>query len=167
MKSYFAHCATLDELKKAYKAAAVANHPDLGGDTATMQGINAEYAARFEELKRQQNTAAADDTTGAAKATTESPEDFINIISHLLRMDGITVELCGRWLWISGNTMAHKDALKACGCRWSSSKKMWSWHFAEDGARWHKSHYSMNSIRSKYGSERFNARNTDAANLTA
>ena len=39
MTNIFAACKTLDELKKAYKAAALKNHPDLGGDTATMQAI--------------------------------------------------------------------------------------------------------------------------------
>lgn len=43
MTNIFAACKTLDELKKAYKAAALKNHPDLGGDTATMQQINAEF----------------------------------------------------------------------------------------------------------------------------
>ena len=64
MTTYFINCKTLDELKKSYKAAAMKYHPDMGGDTATMQAINAEYEARFEVLKRSQNTQAAEDTTG-------------------------------------------------------------------------------------------------------
>lgn len=52
MTTYFMNCKNLDELKKAYKAAAMKYHPDMGGDTATMQAINAEYEARFEVLKR-------------------------------------------------------------------------------------------------------------------
>lgn len=152
---YFTNCQTLDELKKAYKAAAMKHHPDVGGDTATMQQINAAYEARFEELKRRQNTRAAEDTTGRTQATSESAADFIAIINALLHLDGLEVELCGRWLWIGGDTRKHKEALKAAGCRWSSSKKLWSWHFAEDGARWHKGHYSMAQIRSKYGSTTF------------
>ena len=149
---YFSNCATLDELKKAYRAAAMANHPDRGGDTATMQRINAEYAARFEELKRVQNEAAAADTTGRTKATAESAGDFIQIITELLKMEGLTVELCGRWLWIGGETMKHKEQLKGLGCRWSSSKKLWSWHFAEDGDTWHRGKRTMKQIRQKYGS---------------
>ena len=155
MTKYFVNCKNLDELKKAYKAAAMKNHPDMGGDTATMQAINAEYEARFEVLKRSQNEQAAADTTGRSHATTESAGDFIAIISALLKLDGITVELCGRWLWIGGETMKNKEALKAAGCRWSSTKKLWSWHFAEDGSRWHKGTKTMSQIRSKYGSTTF------------
>lgn len=36
MTQYFAGCKNLDELKRAYKAAAMKHHPDMGGDTATM-----------------------------------------------------------------------------------------------------------------------------------
>lgn len=35
MTTYFMNCKNLDELKKAYKAAAMKYHPDMGGDTAT------------------------------------------------------------------------------------------------------------------------------------
>ena len=52
-------------------------------------------------------------------------------------------------------TPATLDELKATGCRWSQNKKMWSWHHAEDGAKWHKTNYSMNRIRTKYGSQIF------------
>lgn len=134
MTTYFMNCKNLDELKKAYKAAAMKYHPDMGGDTATMQAINAEYEARFEVLKRSQNEQAAEDATGQTKATTESAGDFIAIVSALLKLDGLEIELCGRWLWIGGETRKHKDALKAAGCRWSSQKKLWSWHYAEDGS---------------------------------
>ena len=155
MTKYFANCRTLDELKKVYKHLAQKHHPDVGGDTRTMQEINAEYEARFEVLKRSQNEQAAEDTTGKARATTESAGDFIAIIDHLLKLDGLEIELCGRWLWIGGDTKKHKEALKACGCRWSSSKKLWNWHFAEDGDKWHRGSKSMSQIRSKYGSTTF------------
>ena len=162
---YFDHIKTLDELKKAYKALAMKHHPDVGGDTATMQRINAEYEARFEALKCQQNTAAAEDKSGKTHATAESAADFIAIIDALLKLDGLEVELCGRWLWIGGETKKHKEALKAAGCRWSSTKKLWNWHFAEDGGRWHKGTRTMDEIRSKYGSTSFTRR--ESAELTA
>ena len=149
---YFTNCATLDDLKRAYRAAAMQNHPDRGGNVETMQAINAEYEKRFEELKHHQNAAAAADTTGKTRATTETAGDFIRIVSELLKLDGLTVELCGRWLWISGDTLKHKEQLKAIGCRWSSTKKMWSWHFAEEGDTWSRGRRSMDQIRRKYGS---------------
>lgn len=77
------------------------------------------------------------------------------IIAVLLSLDGLEVELCGRWLWIGGETRRHKEALKAAGCRWCSKKGLWSWHFPEDGVKRRRKTSSMNEIRNKYGSQRF------------
>lgn len=100
-----------------------------------------------------------------AKATTETPEEFREIVSKLIVIDGLDIELCGSWLWIGGNTMAHKDELKALGCRWSRNKGMWHWHHNEDGARWSRGRSTMGDIRAKYGSERLTY--TDRRELVA
>lgn len=158
---FFAACTTLDELKKEYRRLAMIHHPDHGGDTATMQAINGEYSEAFARLKDQHN-AAADE----AHQTTETPEEFIAIISQLLRFPGLIVELCGSWLWITGETYAVRDQLKAAGCRWSSSKKAWYWHHPEEGHRWHKGTATMSDIRTKYGSQTYKGR-TAAEAITA
>ena len=148
--TYFTNCKTLDELKKEYRRLAMIHHPDVGGDTATMQQINRDYEARFQVLRMAHNEQADE-----AHQTTEAPEEYIQIIETLLRMDGLEVELCGSWLWIGGNTMAHKEELKAAGCRWSSSKKLWYWRHEEEGRKWHKGKRTMSEIRAKYGSQTF------------
>lgn len=149
---YFTNCRTLDDLKAEYRRLAKRHHPDLGGDKATMQAINAEYETAFEALKREHNA-----TADEFHQTSETPADFINIISALLKIDGIEVELCGRWLWITGDTFSNREALKAAGCRWSSSKKKWYWHFKEENDRFHRGNKTMDSIRRKYGSQVFTA----------
>lgn len=149
---YFTNCTTLDELKKAYRRLAMIHHPDVGGDEETMKAINNEYAELFEVLKDRHN-AAADEQ----HQTTEAPHEFIDIISALLKLDGLEVELCGSWLWIGGNTREHKEALKALGCRWSQNKGKWHWHHAEDGSKWHRGKATMSEIRFKYGSQVFKA----------
>lgn len=154
---YFAACTTLEELKKEYRRLAMIHHPDHGGDTATMQAINGEYSEAFARLKDQHN--AADE----AHQTTETPEEFIAIISQLLRFPSLIVELCGSWLWITGETYGIKDQLKAAGCRWSSSKKAWYWHHPEEGHRWHKGTATMSDIRTKYGSQTYKGRNAAEA----
>jgi hypothetical protein len=150
---YFDTSTTLDELKAAYRRLCMANHPDRGGDTATMQAINAEHDAAFERLKAAHN-ASADEY----HQTTETAEEFRDILNILLHLDGLTVELCGCWLWISGNTKANKDALKAAGCGWSNNKKMWYWRHPEDTRHYHRSKTSMGDIRSKYGSQVFDGK---------
>ena len=161
MTQYFADCKTLDELRIAYRKLAAIHHPDIGGDVATMQAINAEHDRVFESLKAAHN-ASADEY----HQTTETPEEFRRVVVELLKLSGLNIEICGSWLWIGGNTREHKESLKAAGCRWSSTKKLWSWHHAEDGQRWHKGTKTMAEIRSKYGSTTF-ARSTNSDALPA
>lgn len=66
---FFTNCATLDELKKEYRRLAMIHHPDHGGDTATMQAINAEYDAVFPALKIAYNRTAEAPTTETAQST--------------------------------------------------------------------------------------------------
>lgn len=160
--TYFNNCANLDELKKEYKRLAKLNHPDLGGSTETMQEINAEYEKVFKVLQKKHN-----ETNDENHQSTEAPDEFINIINELLKLDGLEIELCGRWLWIGGNTREHKDTLKALGCRWASKKKLWSWHHEEDGSIHFHGKKSIDEIREKYGSEKFIAGHNNFARLGA
>ena len=146
---YFATCTTLEELRKAYRRLAVQYHPDLGGDTETMQQINAEYDKAFEALKNRHNSQAA--ATGS-RIINEIPENFRQVIEKIITIPGIEIELCGSWVWISGNTKNCKDQLKAAGCFWAGKKKMWYWRAPEDAVHT-RSHKSMDEIRMKYGSE--------------
>lgn len=155
----------VEDLKGIYRKLALENHPDRGGDKVKMQEINAEYAFLFESLKDVHKSSRPDGprTYTAEQKTKETPEDFINICAELFKLDGLEVELCGRWLWIGGNTMAHKDRLKALGCKWSKGKQKWSWHFPEDAAMSYKGKkaWSMDRIRLQFGSERLGAEDDD------
>ena len=152
---FFKNINTLEELKKEYRRLAMKYHPDRGGDAETMKAVNNEHDVLFEVLKKAHNEKAANDTTGKTRPTTETPEAFRDIVSVLLKMDGIEVELCGCWLWIDGDTRPHKDALKLAGCRWSPNKKKWYWrHEGDGGRRYHKKGgYTMDEIRAFHGSE--------------
>lgn len=155
---FFKNVTTLEELKKEYRRLAMLHHPDRGGDEETMKAINAEHDRLFEQLKRQHNARADADTTGRTRHTTETAEEFRAVIIKLLRLDGLRVELCGNWLWVTGETRKHREALKAAGLKWSQNKAAWYWHHPEDGyKRWGRKAASMASIRMKYGSTVYTA----------
>lgn len=145
---YFQACRTLEELKKEYRRLCLLHHPDRGGDLRTMQEINDEHDRAFEYLKRQHNAAA-----DAAHQTTETASEFRRVVEALLKLDGLSIELCGSWLWISGNTYLHRDSLKAAGCKWSNGKKMWYWRHSEDATPRSRRSMDMTYIRTKYGTE--------------
>ena len=169
---YFKGIDNIEDLKAEYRRLAMAHHPDRGGSTETMQQINAEYSFLFERLKDVHKSTRADGprTYTSEQKTAETPEDFINIINELFRLGGLEVELCGRWLWIGGNTREHKEQLKALGCRWSKNKQLWSWHFPEDSAFSYKGkkEWNMDKIRFFWGSEKLEQeQQTGRAAITA
>lgn len=155
--TYFNNINNLDELKAAYRRLAMKHHPDRGGDVETMKAINAEHDALFEALKKKHNENADD-----YHKTTETPQEFREIIMKLIIIPGLDIELCGSWLWIGGNTREHKEELKALGCRWSQNKKRWYWRHAEQGRKWRRGTYSMNEIRTKYGSQTFRGQSEES-----
>lgn len=150
--SFFKDCKTIEEVKILYKQLALKNHPDRGGDTATMQAINAEYEKviknpffKFEEQ------------------TDEQKADFIkypDIINKIVTFKGIIIELIGDWIWISGNTYPYKTKLKELGFFFAHKKVMWYYRPAEYKSSNHKPK-SIETIRAKYGSEKIETKYTE------
>lgn len=158
----------IEDLKKIYFKAAQKVHPDHGGSEEEFKVLNSEYQAlfgRFKDIHKNINDKEEAEKRGrvweeyytSKTSTKECAEDFIKIVEFLLTLDGLNVELCGRWLWIGGDTRKHKEVLKAMGCNWNAKKKLWSWHFKEDSTNgWKKRKtWEMNTIRAAYGSQTF------------
>ena len=150
---YFKNCDCIEELKKQYRTLCFKYHPDINKSpdaVKTMQEINNEYDELFNKLKNvfknQKGKIYTDE-----KPVSETPEEFRNIINALISLEGIEIELMGRWIWVSGNTKPHKEKLKELNFRWCKKKVAWSWHRAEDSTV-SKGKYTLNEIRENYGS---------------
>ena len=138
--------ATQAEIKKAFKAASLKFHPDRNPAGAQMMiAINAAY----ESLKGLgENVEAKSDFK-----ETNYAEELNEVLNSLLVLEGLILEICGNWIWISGDTKQHKKALGKDGlkCFWSNPKKMWYYRPAEYKSLNRKSQ-SMDKIRSSWGS---------------
>ena len=140
---------TAEELKKMYRKLAIEHHPDSGGNEEAMKKVNAEYAELFERLKHVHTNAQGE---RYEKDTTETPEQFINIINELIRFESVLIEIIGSFIWVSGETKPYKEMLKEMGFRWSPNKS--SWYLAPEGYRRRsRKDYSMDDIRGMYGSQ--------------
>ena len=141
---------TLEELKKQYKKASLKYHPDVGGSNEEMKELNAEYTELFEKLKDVHVNSKTRETY--RKATTETPQQFIEIIDKLIRFEGITIEIIGSFIWVSANTKPYKEKLKEMGFKWSAQKL--SWYLApKDYKRKSRKVYDLNEIREMFGSQ--------------
>ena len=152
--TYFSNCKSIEEAKRLYHKLAVKNHPDLGGNLETMQAINNEYDLIAEQLKNIHESVNGDTYTSEQSENTEIPADFRDMINNLIHMDGVTIELVGRWIWLTGNTYSHKDTIKQLGFKYASNKKAWFWHSEQDGTA-NKRSMSLDKIKEKYGCTAF------------
>lgn len=143
--TYFINIRTLEELRKEYRRLVKENHPDNGGDSEIIKIINVEYEIRFKQLE------ACDTTAGAKTYDMAADEKLRAIINAIINLN-IEIEICGSWVWVSGNTYGCKDELKSQGFHWASKKKMWYWHDPKEQTR-SNGKTTMDDIRSKYGSE--------------
>ncbi|MBC6678282.1 molecular chaperone DnaJ [Zhenpiania hominis] len=144
---FFKGIGTLEDLKRQYRTLALQNHPDRGGDVEVMKAINNEYDKLFAQVKDTHKNKEGETYT---KENPETAEEFKDIIDKLIKMQGVEIEVIGCFIWLSGNTKEHKEAIKALGFRWHSKKKMW-YKAPEGYKRWGKKEYSMNEIRGMYG----------------
>ena len=148
---WFNNPQTIEDLKVQYKKLAMKNHPDRGGDVEVMKEINREYDELFARLKNIHQTADGKTYT-TQEETHETPNEFREIVERLISLDGITIELCGSWLWITGNTLPHKETLKRLQFRWSKSKCAWYYH-SDDYRKHHNKSFTLDEIRDLHGSE--------------
>lgn len=145
---------TIEAIKRQYRKLALENHPDRGGDEEAMKAINAEFDAlrkRYYNVHESQSGATYRDEKQDAPDNVTA--HFEEIIEQLLKMDGVGIEICGSFIWLDGNTYAHKAEIKALGFKWASKKK--KWFLAPEG--WRKMgrrELSMDEIRDNYGSQR-------------
>jgi len=112
---YFNHLHTVEDIKREYRRLAWLHHPDRdGGDTATMQRINAEYEMALKRCDGQ-TSQGSDGKDHTYHYDQKKERDLIDKINELLslKLEDINIWLVGTWLWIDGDTKPHREALKA------------------------------------------------------
>lgn len=156
-RKYFADCLTVQQLKRKYHELLKINHTDNGGDLRVVQEIIAEYEILKKILpdveldENQQDPAASTENTG------EMSDVLRNVLSKTETIPDIHVELCGKWIWVSGNTYPVKNRLKELGYMFSSKKKMWYFREQTETHIKYRKHKDtdISEIRQKYGSKTY------------
>lgn len=147
--NYFEGLTEESAIKARYKELAKLHHPDLGGCKEVMQEVNAQYERVITGHYQR-----------SGKSITEIDEllakdlSMLAKLNEILLLPGLAIELCGSWLWITGNTKEHKDKLKSAAFMWSQNKLAWYWRAGDKKAKFRYNHEpnSLDQIRYKYGS---------------
>ena len=132
-----------EDFKRAYRVLSSIYHPDRNpAGHEMMQLINGAYQA----LSDYDFHGEYDESVNDGTCLSEELNNALNAIIGL----GLTIEICGSWIWVSGDTRPHKDVLKESGYRWAPKKLMWSFCGGERTTS--RGKFSMEDIRNRHGS---------------
>lgn len=147
MKNYFETCQTLDEAKQMFWSLAKIHHPDKGGNTATFQEILNQFHAFKPSTEK-----------FAGESANFNSVEYTDILMQLIFIPEIKIEICGSWVWVSGNTKPYKEQIKSVKtgegykCGFSAKKVMW--YFSPATYRkFSKRVLDIEEIRNLYGSK--------------
>jgi hypothetical protein len=141
----------LDSLKKQYFKLAKKYHPDAGGTTIQFQQLQSEYEQLLQKVLRGSNL------------NTEQKENEIvidkairDIIDAIINIDGLDIEVVGKWLWVGGDTYPVRTTLKQSGLEFikKAGVPYWVYKGSESKGR---GKMSIEEIRAKYGSQKMEA----------
>lgn len=151
---YFDDIFSVEAIKAHYKELAFKHHPDRGGETATMQAINAQY---HEALKRcnGQSSEGANGKEHTYRYNETVEQSVIDKISWLVgaRLPDVKIALIGTWLWVTGDTKPWKDLLKANGLKWHPVRQCWYYTATPHYGR--QSKYGLQHLAMRYGYQEF------------
>ena len=158
-KNYFESARTAEDVKALYKQLVKELHPDCNLErdtTAEFQEMQRQYYAAWERLKNI-HVNKDGERYETQKDNTQNAKEFADIIDKLARYNGISIELCGSWIWVTGDTKPIKDELKALKFRFSPKKTAWYFH-SEPYKKTTKKSFNLDEIRNMYGSEQLNGK---------
>jgi hypothetical protein len=73
-------------------------------------------------------------------------------INAVIDLDGLEIEVCSSWVWVTGNTKDHKPAIKDAGYWWAKKKLAWYFRPSDYNSKG-RGKFTMDDIRNKYGNE--------------
>lgn len=136
--------STQEIIKTAYRRACKIYHPDRNpAGLEMMKLVNSAYESLKDYVSQED---------GNTDYTTEQHYgDDINAALNAIINLGLTIEICGSWIWVSGDTRPHKNTLKESGFKWAPKKCMWNFR-PDDYKSFSRGKFSMDQIREKHGS---------------
>lgn len=129
------------DIKAAYRRACSLYHPDRNpAGQEMMKLVNQAYEA----LK----DFSGDITEQHEQHYGEALNAALNAIIGL----GLEIEICGAWVWVSGDTKLYREALNTAGYKWAPKKVRWYFRPSEYKS-YNRGNWNMDQIREVHGSK--------------
>jgi len=136
---YF-NCTTADQVQLRYdELCKVFNDQD-----EMLQALKLEYSTLMSVLTESKPFETVKENISIA--------DIIKALQEKVNPEGLHLQLCGSWAWLSGRTYPIKDTLKELGFRYSVNKLAWYYREA-DHRSGNQKPVPFEFIKEKYGSK--------------
>ena len=146
-------------LKTAYRHATSIYHPDRNpAGLEMMKAVNLAWEA-LKDIDFDNDTIIVEESPNNDYG--DALNDALNVVQT---MEGIEIEICGAWVWLTGNTYANKKILKDAGYKWAPKKKQWYFR-PEEYKSFNRNTWSMDEIREQHGS--FKVRKNETPRINA
>ena len=153
-KNYFANIENINDLRTQYKKHCLQFHPDKpSGDIDLFKAMQSEYEAILKKMSSNESL------SENPAFNFDDEKDLFERFQAIMGIEDLIIELCGSWLWVSGNTKANRDTLKGNNFRYAAKKKMW--YYSPYKTNGNRRPYSMDRIRTKYGSHTYKTKTRD------
>ena len=118
------------------------------GQDEMLRAIRTEYSTLMNVLTPAQTEQPVENEEAVKERATVAEK--IKELQGKLNPEGLHLEICGTWLWVTGKTFPVKDSLKELGFRYSANKL--SWYYRQDDHRSsNQAPVPLEMIREKYG----------------
>jgi len=133
-------------VKTAYRKACIKYHPDRNpAGLEMMKAVNVAYQF-LTEISYNGSERPIDEEVNSDFG------DMLNdAINAVMGLPGVEIEICGAWVWLTGNTREYKDVIKAAGYWWAKKKAAWYFRPPDYKSK-NKGDWDLDKIRDKYGS---------------
>jgi DnaJ domain len=127
-------------IKAAYRKCCAKYHPDRNpAGLEMMKSVNLAY-----ECVRDMT-----DNISLDESVLNYGDDLNDAINAIINL-GLDIDVCGSWVWVTGNTKEHKTILKSSGYKWARKKVAWYFRPA-DFKSFSRGKFSLDQIKEKYG----------------
>ena len=138
---------TFEQVKEQYKKMIFEFHPDRNpAGLEVSQVINEAFSFLKDLSFPLFNT--------EEKSASFFTDDLSAALAKIRNLVGLGIEVCGCWIWITGDTRTHRATLKDAGYKYAGRKKAWYFSPPTERGKRRRGQWSMDKIRNNYGSER-------------
>jgi hypothetical protein len=137
----------LDSLKQEYRKLALIYHPDKGGTTAQFQELQNEYDKLRDKI-----------LSGSTLSEEEKENEIVideairNAINAVINLEGINIQLIGKWVWCSGLTYPVRTVFSSAGFKPIKKDNIFYWVYKGVESK-SRGGTDFNDIVKKYGSK--------------